>query len=612
MKKVLTFLLSSSLVTFTMAAVTMAKHVVSNPEYCEFLNSVAREGNSVGLWNPLMQDHWWGGIERIEDEECRTRSDGCGSPHYRYRVKTGYERKPATCVTWESAARYCNWLSYGKPNTGRAEVGTTEGTDACGVYDTRAFGTDEFVRSSKPVKRQSDKAYFLPTAEEWRQVAFSGENVGSANVYDGHWALPYPHLADVDWGMTNGLGHVNMLGNVGEWVESRRPNSNFFLALGGSLIRGPYSIKPDFLEGDESNRAISSFGFRVAHAENPIVQKASAPSSLVPSSSLSGSFSWCRIGDEGNARDPIYKVGRVDYTFEMAKCPVTNAEWCEFMNAIGVARSKALGLYNPDMTSGVCGGIELGNSAIQTAGQFEPKPGYANRPVVYISYRDAMRYCNYLQSGDTENGPYDVSKPNARRKPGAKYFIPTDDEWCKAAYYDPTRLGARKYWDYPCRTSDLPPNDASLPHACNYLRDGVHLGEKGPFYLSEVTAYPTSDTYYGCRQMAGNVWEWVEPVATDKLNLRGGSFGYTEFGMGIWNRDEAGFEDELNVFGLRIARMVERPKVVKQSVCEQMHEWVEDVPIKRLALGCVGVLFFVAVVGCVVGKLMPIVSNGSR
>ena len=41
------------------------------------------------------------------------------------------------------------------------------------------------------------------------------------------------------------------------------------------------------------------------------------------------------------------------------------------------------------------------------------------------------------------------------------------------------------------------------------------------------------------------------------MNLRGSSFGYTEFGMGIWNRDEAGADDELYVFGARIARAAE-------------------------------------------------------
>lgn len=574
---------------------------VSNTQYCDFLNACAREGDPFHLWNPLMQDHWWGGIVRVEAK----------SSCYTYRVKPGYEKKPATCVTWESAARYCNWLSFGRPDTGRAELGTTEADDKCGVYDTRAFGSDAFVRSPMQVKRQSDQAYYLPTAEEWRAAAFCGGDTGLVNIYDGHWAVPSPHLLDVDQGVTNRMGFVNMLGNVGEWVETRR--GNFFLALGGSLIRGPYSTQPGFSEGDESNRAISSFGFRVAHAVDPKVLEVGVG---IGRSELDFARQrktttnvWCRVGNEGNDRDPVYKVGRVCYTFEMTKYPVTNAEWCEFMNAVGVARAVELGLYNPDMATGVCGGIEVvdggcrkEDSTTTTTTIFKPKPGWARRPVVYIGYRDAMRYCNWLQTGDTERGAYDVSTPNARRNAGARYFIPTDDEWCKAAYYDPTRLGNRKYWDYPCRTSDPPPNDPKLPHACNYLRDGVYLGEKGPFYLAEVDAYPTSDTYYGCCQMAGNVWEWVEPAGTDKLNLRGSSFGYTEFGMGIWNRDEAGFDDELNVFGLRLARAVKNPKIVEPGIGTLLQEYIMDMSSKRLVLWFEIAFLMIVALGFICGK----------
>lgn len=345
-----------------------------------------------------------------------------------------------------------------------------------------------------------------------------------------------------------------------EWVETRR--GNFFLSLGGSLIRGPYSVRPDFSEGDECDKAISSFGFRVARAEHPVVlpgphasvigQSADHALANQPAnqSCADGPFNqtvpdpWVRIGNPGNARDPVYRVGRVDYEFEMARHQVTNAEWCEFMNAVGVEKSISLGLYNPDMSTGVCGGIDLvtspnasdpepGACTNQTIKQFRSKTGWSARPVVYVGYRDAMRYCNWLQTGDTEKGAYDVSRPYGRRLPGARYFIPSDDEWCKAAYHDPTRLGVRKFWDYPSRTCDLPPNAAGQPHACNYLRDGVHLGLKGPYFLAEVADYPNSDSYYGCRQMGGNAWEWIEPVGPSKLNLRGGSFGYTEFGMGV-------------------------------------------------------------------------------
>ena len=564
-----------------------------------------------------MAEHFWGGI-------IRKIVDGT----YQYYVKPGYEKKPATCVTWENAARYCNWLSYGCPHTGQAELGTTEGDESSGVYDTRAFGTRDFIRSRMPVTRRTSEAYFLPTAAEWSSVAFVGGDNGLVNVYDGHWSLPWPHLADVDVGVCNALGNVNMLGNVAEWVETRR--GNFFLALGGSLIRGPYSVRPDFSEGDECDKAISSFGFRVARAEHPVVlpgphasvigQSADHALANQPAnqSCADGPFNqtipdpWVRIGNPGNARDPVYRVGRVDYEFEMARHQVTNAEWCEFMNAVGVEKSISLGLYNPDMSTGVCGGIDLvtspnasdpdpGACTNQTIKQFRSKTGWSARPVVYVGYRDAMRYCNWLQTGDTEKGAYDVSRPYGRRLPGARYFIPSDDEWCKAAYHDPTRLGVRKFWDYPSRTCDLPPNAAGQPHACNYLRDGVHLGLKGPYFLAEVADYPNSDSYYGCRQMGGNAWEWIEPVGPSKLNLRGGSFGYTEFGMGIWNRDEAGFDDELSVFGLRLARAVEGGVIVRPTCRARLCCFLDDLSIRQLFLWLFVLMGACLFIGWIVG-----------
>lgn len=576
---------------------------LSNTAYCAFLNACAREADPYGLWNPLMEDHFWGGIRRVRREGG-----------WRYEVKSGYADLPATCMPWTAAARYCNWLSYGQPDTGRSELGTTEGDDRWGVYDTREWASQDFVRSTKPVRRRTDAAYYLPTVAEWRRAAFGDgaarypfalpegnqPTQAQANFYDGHWAFPAPHLASVDaYGESAGpWGTLNQGGNVAEWTETRR--GNFFLALGGSLIRGAYSLASDFSEGDEADKAISSFGIRVASAPNPQILPrpiAALTDAGAPTVSEKAEVpDYCLIGNPGNAPDPLYGKGGVNYTFELARTAVTNAQFCAFLNAVATA-SDPYGLYNPDMATGICGGIDRVAAPDGGGWRYSVKAGWEKRPVVYIGYHDAMRYCNWLHYGQpvgfcglgvTEGtdavGAYDtraceavvsgMARPSpryGRRNAEARFWIPSDDEWYKAAHYDPTRLGIRKYWDYPCRTSDLPPNDPTLPHACNYLRDGVWLAEGPPYYLAEVDAYPTSDTYYGCRQMAGNVWEWVEPndVALS-LNLRGTSFGYTEFGMGVWNCDAAGYADELNAFGLRIAKRAESPVTVSLSVTEAL------------------------------------------
>lgn len=518
--------------------------LVSNSDYCDFLNKVAVYDDKYNLWNDLMQDHFWGGITKETIQG-----------HNVYSVKKGYEDLPVTCVTWTSALRYCNWLSYGQP-IGNEVLGVTEGDEKFGVYDTRQIETEAFVKGTQQIDRKTCQAFFLPTVEEWRKWRFtSGYERIPTNVYKRGWARPFPHLATVN---------EDVRGNVGEWVETRQ--GSFALALGGSLIRGDYSLGLMYQEGDEINKAISSFGFRVASAENPIVlQKPTIAEDIFSSHVKSKSEEiWCRVGYKKNNPDRNYNVGRVDYEYEMCRFALTNEEWCDFLNSVAT-QTDPFGLYNPDMTTGICGGIERNGSS------FAVKSGWGRRPVVYIGYSDVMRYCNWLHFGKPQGecmlgvtegnhklGAYDTrAKCSYHRNKKAKYFIPTDDEWCKAAYFDPTKYSVSKYWEYPCRTSDVPPNDPHCLHACNYLKNGTILGEKGPFFISKVEDYPTSDTYFGCRQMAGNVWEWIEPVRKGKMNLRGGSFGYTEFGMGIWNRDEAGINDELYVFGARIARAVE-------------------------------------------------------
>jgi hypothetical protein len=38
----------------------------------------------------------------------------------------------------------------------------------------------------------------------------------------------------------------------------------------------------------------------------------------------------------------------------------------------------------------------------------------------------------------------------------AHWFIPTESEWYKAAYYDPKKSGGAGYWLYPAKSDDVP------------------------------------------------------------------------------------------------------------------------------------------------------------
>ena len=111
---------------------------------------------------------------------------------------------------------------------------------------------------------------------------------------------------------------------------------------------------------------------------------------------------------------------------------------------------------------------------------------WANRPVNYVSFWDAARFANWLHNGQptgaqgpgtTEGGAYhDVGNQTLfGRNAGAKFFIPTEDEWYKAAYHDKTAGLAASYFDYPTGTNAVPGND---------INEATNPGNNANYYIS--------------------------------------------------------------------------------------------------------------------------------
>ena len=90
-----------------------------------------------------------------------------------------------------------------------------------------------------------------------------------------------------------------------------------------------------------------------------------------------------------------------------------------------------------------------------------PLPAIDNTPAPF-DLLTAARYCNWLHNnyGDTQTGAYtltnySIGSPLPSRNSGAKYFIPTENEWYKAAYYKGG--GAQRgYWRYATQTDIAP------------------------------------------------------------------------------------------------------------------------------------------------------------
>src|SRR3954453_6765439 len=144
--------------------------------------------------------------------------------------------------------------------------------------------------------------------------------------------------------------------------------------------------------------------------------------------------------------------GRVTTDYRIATTEVTNAQYVAFLNA--VAASDPNSLYDARMASRSRGGIvQAGTSGsfmysvkpdVPAGGPGSTNYTYGDKPVVFVSWFDAARFANWVNNGatgaaSTETGAYTMaSGVGVLRNSGATWFLPTENQWYKAAYYDGT------------------------------------------------------------------------------------------------------------------------------------------------------------------------------
>ena len=182
--------------------------------------------------------------------------------------------------------------------------------------------------------------------------------------------------------------------------------------------------------------------------------------------------------------------------------------------------------------------------------------------MTHVSFLDACRFCNWLHNGlgegDTETGAYTLNGYSGtdgrriRRNPGARYFVPTEDEWYKAAYFDPRKDAGPGYWKYPTRSDEKPSRDPASSNAANWYTDSyvdeIH-------YFTEVGSFPRATSPFGTLDQAGNVYEWTEGLKPPFLrSLRGGAFDSEDAGLNVpTNNPVFSSRSDVPNVGIRIA-----------------------------------------------------------
>jgi len=207
------------------------------------------------------------------------------------------------------------------------------------------------------------------------------------------------------------------------------------------------------------------------------------------------------IGNPGNFDDTTGSpnpVGQVDTTYRIGQFEISE-DMIDKANAQSLADGDPLGITK------------------DTRG--------ADKPATNVSWLGAAQFVNWLNtdSGSTPAYKFDTggnfqlwqssdagfNPNNLYRNSQARYFLPSVDEWYKAAYYNPA--GAGSYGDYPT-ANGLVPTAVASGTAANTAVFNQSFGT-GPADITQAGGLSP----YGTAGQGGNVSEWEE-TAFDLVN----------------------------------------------------------------------------------------------
>lgn len=290
-------------------------------------------------------------------------------------------------------------------------------------------------------------------------------------------------------------------------------------------------------------------------------------------------FDWASVDNPGNSPDSN-GFGAVSYNYRISKHEVTNDQYRDFLNAVDSNGTNPSAIYNAAMSSDPRGGIDF-DAMAPSGTKYTSKLNMGNKPVVFVSFLDTIRFVNWLENGQptdgsgTESGAYVAGTGVSEvREPGATYFIPNGNEWYKASYHDPRSEaqggppGNDNYWLYSTMNEAAPIaatanaiGDISNP-GMNVVNHGLGADWNGlDGNLTTVgSAGIGSASYYGTWDQSGNVWEWSETLLASTFRcLRGGSWSNPSRTSGQFSctiSSQPGNEGTNNI-GFRIASVPE-------------------------------------------------------
>jgi len=270
--------------------------------------------------------------------------------------------------------------------------------------------------------------------------------------------------------------------------------------------------------------------------------------------------------------DPFFgtapKFGAVVSDYRISRTEVRVADFVDFFNVLSTHPSQlpAVTAVRVDVRSGPTMGLVEDRSYSGPGVRWQVAPGQGNLPIDGVSWYTAAMFCNYLHNDRLPtmdavlSGAYDLrlfsdgqAEPRSH-SPNARFWIPSADQWFRAAYYD---FNNSMWRETPTPTGD--PVIYGLP--------GIGEAGAGIYSYLPVGQYPLQSPS-GMLDAAGSVTEWTEfawPLQDPSWPVS----GRMAVGSGYYDAPElAGYLDRLGNYqffgpnslaGIRLAAAIPTP-----------------------------------------------------
>ena len=256
------------------------------------------------------------------------------------------------------------------------------------------------------------------------------------------------------------------------------------------------------------------------------------------------------------ATNPTSGYGIVNNDYRIGVYEITNDQWSKFQASLA-----------PVAVTG------------DPAGAYDDDPYWTgtNVPTNKVSWYEAAQFVNWLNTStghqaaykftgtqgtggyalDTWSAAEAAGGTNFYRHKDAFYYLPTEDEWVKAGYWNGTSLQT-----YATKAGEtLHQGDGTSGTGWNYYDGGYATNPSGPWDVGSG-----SEELNGTFDIMGNVFEWMESPYTSgddgtgsARGLRGGSYNYLGDPLASSYRHNIYPGYEFDGVGFRVASEVPEP-----------------------------------------------------